>query len=376
MDEKIKVFVIGPRGFPGVQGGIERFSESFYPLFVSLGYNVNVFVMKKYCSHKQWKGVNFIHVPTVSSKTLEKFFYNFYSAIYCIIKRPDVIHIHSIASGFFIFLLKASGLKVISRYNSRDYLHNKWSRLGKFILKFSEKQFLKSDYIVTNNKSYLDFLKSLGRDKNLTFLPNGVEWPDITNYKLFQKSIYANILESNKYILYVGRITAEKNIKTLLDAYIKLNDKSLKLVIAGEAAHQDEYFKKLQLNYSTPEIVFLGKVEREQLNYLYAHSRLFVLPSLQEGMPNVLLEAMSFKCSILLSDIPAHQQFVFNENTYFKTTDVDDLMRKMQFKIADNYTEEDYSGKLLDYSWDTIVAKMQKIHAEVLNNTINDTRKN
>jgi glycosyltransferase involved in cell wall biosynthesis len=375
MDEKIKVFVIGPRGFPGVQGGIERFSESFYPLFVDLGYDVNVFAIKKYCSHKEWKGVKFIYVPTPSSKTLEKFFYNFYTAIYCIFKRPDIIHIHSIASGFFIFLLKAFNLKVIARYNSRDYLHSKWSKLGKFILKFSEKQFLHADYIITNNKNYLEFLKSLGRDRNLTFVPNGINLPNIDKYQLFQQSPFADILKSHQYVLYVGRVTEEKNIKTLLDAYLRVNNKSVKLVIAGDAAHQDDYFKTLKANYSTPGIVFLGKAERDSLNFLYAHCRLFVLPSLHEGMPNVLLEAMSFSCPILVSDIPAHQQFLFNERAYFKPTDVDELVKKMELKIADNFIEDDYSQKLADYSWDKIVHTMQQIHLQILNPT-KDARKN
>ena len=135
MNKPIRLFVIGPRGFPDVQGGIERFSEKLYPELIGKGYSITTFALKKYSKHKTWKGINFIQLRSPSSKTFEKPVYNLFAAFYCILKRPDIVHIHSIASGMIIFLLKMFRLKVIARYNSQDYLHNKWNFLGKYILK-------------------------------------------------------------------------------------------------------------------------------------------------------------------------------------------------------------------------------------------------
>ncbi len=370
MDKPIKIAVIGPRGFPGVQGGIERFSENLYPLLVGKGYDVTTFAIKRYCSHKEWKGVKFVYVPTSSSKTLEKFLYNFYTAIYCIFKRPDIVHVHSIASGFFIFLLKLFGIKVLARYNSRDYLHAKWSRLGKFILKFSEKQFLNADYIITNNKSYLVFLQSLGRNKNLSFVPNGIVIQDKEKYAQGFDAAFAHKLEKNKYILYVGRVTEEKNIQLLLEAFMLVGLSDLKLAIAGEAAHQDNYFESLKINYSDRRIIFLGKMEREKLNYLYANCALFVIPSLHEGMPNVLLEAMSFNCKILASRIAAHEQFEFDADTYFDTSNSTELKQKMLNKL-NSLAIEDYKSMLSSYSWEHIVTQLHEIQLKVLNRKSN-----
>ncbi len=366
MDKGIKIFVIGPRGFPNVQGGIERFSESLYPRLAALGCDVTTFAIKRYCTHSEWKGVKFAYVPTPSSKTLEKFIYNFYTAVYCIFKRPDIIHVHSIASGFFIFLMKLSGLKIIARYNSRDYLHGKWSRLGKFILKASEKQFMFANYIIANNKSYISHWQEKGRTKNLEYIPNGVTYyPETENhegYEIFQK----RGIQKNNYILAVSRITAEKNIETLIRAFLKLEDKNLLLVIAGEAAHNDSYAQTLMDSVAgNTNIVLAGKQERDQLNWLYANARLFVHPSFFEGMPNVLLEALSFNCDVLLSNIPSHTEFEFDSASYFEASDINDLHGKLKNKLMKRKLP-DYTFILNKHNWDTIANQVLAICKNVI----------
>lgn len=201
MGKRITLFVIGPRGFPGVQGGIERFSEGLYPRLTQMGYDVTTFAMKQYCRHRSWRGIRFIYAPTVRHKNLEKTLYNLYAALYCILKRPDVIHIHSIASGLFIFLMKVFGLKIVARYNSRDYLHAKWSFIGRIALKISEKQFLLADHIITNNRDYQAMLESMTRKTRVSFVPNGVEIPDKEKYLEHYQHTFARTFGTSRFIL-------------------------------------------------------------------------------------------------------------------------------------------------------------------------------
>ncbi|MFH1003908.1 MAG: glycosyltransferase family 4 protein [Bacteroidota bacterium] len=361
----ITVFVIGPRGFPNVQGGIERFSEGFYPLLVKKGYVVVCFVLSKYSFRKEWMGVKFIRVPSIGSKFFEKPLYNFFATLYCIAKRPDIVHVHSVASGMFIFLLKLFRLKIVARYNSMDYLHNKWNFIGKAILKNSERQFFLADYIITNNKSFLFHFKEKGRKNNLSYIPNGVEIFDKEKYIQNFNSTISNGLERKKYILYVGRITPEKNIASLIEAFLQIEDKKLKLVIAGDAAHNDNYFSLLKRKYSDERILFIGKVERENLNSFYANCGLFVIPSFTEGTPNVLLEAMSFNCPILASRIPAHLEFRFDNDSYFFPNDIEELKQKMIQKLS--FAENpNYTSSLSAHQWPQIVERIHNIHEKLL----------
>ncbi|MBI3502831.1 MAG: glycosyltransferase family 4 protein [Bacteroidetes bacterium] len=364
MNKKIRLVVIGPRGFPNVQGGIESFSEKLYPHLIEKGYCIQVFSIKRYASHKEWNGIKFIHIPTPSSKIFERPLYNFLSTIYCIFKRPDLIHIHSIASGTFIFFLKLFGLKIIARYNSQDYLHEKWNVFGKIILKNSEHQFLLTDYIITNNKTYLKHLQAKGRKNNITLIPNGVEKNSREKYNGLLQEYFPNIKE--KFILFAGRITPEKNIETLINSFFLLNPKETSLIIAGGAAHNDNYFVELKNKYSDKRILFTGKLYREKLNCLFANCSLFVIPSFSEGTPNVLLEALSFNCKILASKIPAHLDFSFQEETYFNPNDVSELSQRINNKLL-NDNLENYEGLLQKHHWLNIVEQIHHINQKVLN---------
>ena len=367
----ITLFVIGPRGFPDMQGGIERFSEGLYPLLAKKGYKVVCFVLSEYSPHKEWMGVKFIRLPSVGTKFFEKPFYNFLATLYCIVKRPDIIHIHSITSGMFIFLLKLFRLKIIARYNSMDYLHDKWNFIGKMILKNSERQFLLTDYIITNNKNFLSHLKKKGRKNNLSYIPNGVKFFDKEKYIWNFDNIVSNEIKEEKYILYVGRITPEKNIESLLDAFMQIKEQKLKLIIAGDAAHNDNYFLLLKQKYSDKKILFVGKVGWEKLNSLYANCCLFVMPSFSEGTPNVLLEAMSFGCQVLVSRIPAHLEFNFTDDFYFSTNNTEELKQKMIRKLS-SAENPDYTSLLAAHRWPKIAESIHNIHDKLLNPCSND----
>ena len=364
MDRKIKLFVIGPRGFPGVQGGIERFSENLYPRLVEMGYEVTCFSIKKHSRLKEWKKVKFVQLPTIGLKSLENPIYNLLATIYTILHRPDIVHIHSIASGSFIFLLKLFRIKVVARYNSQDYLHGKWSRVGKSVLKFSERQFLLSDYIVTNNKSYLEFLRRQGRNNNIEYLPNGIDRPDVEMYRaIFEKRFPS--LSEKRFLLYVGRVTVEKNIEFLISAFLGLQRPDLILVVAGGPAHEDKYFDAMRQRYESQNVIFLGKVGQTELGALYSACALFVFPSLHEGMPNVLLEALSFNCNILVSRIPAHLQFGFDSDIYFHPTVPEDLQQKIVARLQSSGNIH-YENKLAAHDWTTITKQVNEIHEQIL----------
>ena len=99
-----------------------------------------------------------------------------------------------------------------------------------------------------------------------------------------------------------------------------------KLVIAGDAGHETEYSMSLRHMASEDDrIILTGYITGEPLNQVYTHARLFVLPSYHEGLPIVLLEAMSYVLPVLVSDIPANKEVELPAERYFRCGDVDDL---------------------------------------------------
>jgi len=358
----MKIFVVGARGFPDVQGGIETHCEELYIRIAKKGVDITALTIKKYTRYRWWNGIKFISIPTIQYKNVQKAIYNLLSALYCVIRKPDLVHIHGLNAGLFIWLYKLASIKVIATYHSMDYIYPKWNILMKFILRFSEKQFLIADYIIVVSKLYLEHFRRLGVKKNIIYLPNGM--------KKFQKSGESKeilkkwSINEREYILSVGRITPEKDYMTLIRAFFKANLSNIKLVIAGGYEFRDNYAKKL-IKIANNNVIFTGYLQKKELQALYENCCLFVLPSICEGLPIALLEAISFNCNILVSDIPAHKQLELDPGDYFKACDENDLADKIITKIMQKNKNKSYNFILKDYNWDIIADKVNEIYNKI-----------
>ena len=133
----------------------------------------------------------------------------------------------------------------------------------------------------------------------------------------------------------------EKGPHDLIKAFKGLEG-DYKLVIAGDAGHETEYSMSLRHMASEDDrIIMTGYITGEPLHQLYSHAGLFVLPSYYEGLPIVLLEAMSYGLPVLVSDIPANKEVELPAERYFRCGDVDDLKEKMEIFLEKELSEEE-----------------------------------
>lgn len=120
-------------------------------------------------------------------------------------------------------------------------------------------------------------------------LPNGVEVPEVQrNYSQINLPIK---------ILNVGSLTIKKGHRYLIEALSlvqKENPNSFILDIVGDGAERENLEKLAKEMSLENKITFFGQLASEQVKEKYISSDIFILPSLWEGSPNVLLEAMSY----------------------------------------------------------------------------------
>lgn len=103
-----------------------------------------------------------------------------------------------------------------------------------------------------------------------------------------------------------------------------------------------------------------GFVQGEELDELYSNSYLYCLPSHVEGMPISLLEAFSYGCNVLVSDIDENVQVAEKYAKTFKTGDIEDLSKKLKECLKEknkNEIKEMQEFILEKYSWDDVVKK-------------------
>lgn len=372
----MKIFVIGTRGFPGVQGGLEKHCEELYKRLAKYhNIELTALVISKYYKNKikEWNGIKFIYIKSLNSKYFEKLFYGFVASIIAVIKRPDIIHFHATNCALYIPLLKLLGIKIILTYQSRDYLYPKWGKIAKFVIRVVlEKTALKSDKIIAVSDTINNHLKKY-TDKSVV-IHNGV---NINHQEISKKEVEGFLskygLEKNCYIFFAGRFTEEKAIEDLIEAYNQsdLDNEKIKLVIAGDADHETKYSRMIKdIAKNSTNIILTGFITGREIQTLFSNAKLFVLPSKHEGLPIALLEALSYGVEVLASNIDANMQIDIGENNFFEQGNIDDLKRRMLCFLNAKITEEEQKRRLemlkKDYSWDEISTKIYKLYEELI----------
>jgi glycosyltransferase involved in cell wall biosynthesis len=108
----------------------------------------------------------------------------------------------------------------------------------------------------------------------------------------------------------------------------------------------------------------------ETLRQLYAHAGLFVLPSSHEGLPIVLLEALSYGLPTLVSDIPSNLEVVSDPARIFKMGDVDELSSKLEtlaaVKMDASAREAVRRENARRYDWSDIAAKTAAAYSDLI----------
>lgn len=365
----MKVCVIGTRGFPNIQGGVEKHCEQLYTA-ITLNHDIKIYLFRRTAYTKKEdscsiKGIKFIDLPSTKIKGFETVFHSLLATIYCLFLKPDIVHIHNIGPAIFCPILKLINTKIILTYHSANYEHKKWNKFAKSILRLSEKiAFKYSDSIIFVNKFILEKLPENIKRKS-HYLPNGITEPKFS----YNNDVLEQIgVKPKDYILSVGRITPEKGFNVLIEAY-KKSSTHLKLIIVGDIDAENTYAKELKKLSSSPNIIFTGAIYGKGLNQLYQNAAFYVLPSINEGFPLVLLEAMSYNLDLIVSDIPACHIIELDKSNYFPVNNIDILKEKINLK-SKGYKLIQYN--LSQFDWKEIAENVYIIYK----NTISTQNKN
>lgn len=352
----MKICAIGLRGIPNVMGGIESHCQQLYPKMVEQGAEVTVLARSPYVDQKRYiyEGVEVISVWALRNKLLETFLHTFIAIIYArLFVRPDIVHLHAVGPALFTPLVRLLGMKVMVTHHGADYDRQKWSAFAKKVLRFGEKMGVTfGNRVLVVGRSLSESLKDIFPKYagKIAFVPNGM-LPTLTG-RITADYLPKDLnIESNNYILTVGRLVPEKGFHDLIEAYVE-SDTTAKLVIVGDADHQDEYSKRLKSSASE-SVLFAGRRSGEELKALYQHALVFVLPSYHEGLPIVALEAISAGCKVLLSDIAPNVDIEAPNDSYFKVGSTEELSSKLTTlpNLNLNFDREEFLSK---YDWERI----------------------
>lgn len=360
----MKIAMIGHKRVPSREGGVEIHVEELSTRLADMGHEVIVYNRSKKLSseekkqsQKYYKGVRIKTIPTINTKSLDAVIYSFFASVLALFHHPDVIHYHAIGPSVMLFIPHLFGIKTVATVHGLNWKSPKWGKFGKWYMKLGERIIAKyaDKVIVLSSNTQAYFRNTYGRET--IFIPNGVSEPEIRKADIIEKK-YG--LKKGEYFLFLARIVPEKGLHYLLEAFSKIKTDK-KLVIAGAGSHTGEYVDKIsKMAGNDKRVVMTGFVQGTELDELYSNTHLYVLPSDSEGMPIGLLEAMSYGCCCLVSDIPESAEVVEDSGYTFQKGNVADLKTKLETLLQD----ESLAGigtkaqKLVleKYNWDSIVS--------------------
>ena len=204
-----------------------------------------------------------------------------------------------------------------------------------------------SDRIITNNIAARDeILKSLRKRKNIDvqILYNNIPSMNIRETEDISKARGKyGIPENAKVLVTAGILNWGKNIETLINCLPKLGMKNLYLIIVGDGSTKADFRYKESLRGLAKrlgvdkQVIFAGWVEKEELWRIYHASDLFIMPSLNEGMPNAMLEALGSGLPCLGSRISGIGEILHYNQLMFDPQDVTTITRKISHFLAEHF---------------------------------------
>ena len=374
----MKVAMVGHKVVPSRRGGIENVLTNLCPRLTEKGARVTCFnrssdkVENEYIAavkDKKYKGVTLKNAWTINKKGLSAMVASFSAAILATFGKYDIVHFHAEGPCAAMWIPKMFGKKCVATVHGLDWQREKWGKgfASKYI-KFGEKVMVKcADEIIVLSESARKYFKDT-YNRETVLIHNGIERPD---KKEAEKITELYGLSKDSYICIVSRLTAEKGVHYLIDAFssIKTNKK---LVIAGDTSDTDEYVKMLkEKGLGNPDIIFTGFISGDILAEIYSNAYVVALPSDIEGMSLSLLEALAYGNAVLCSDIPENTLVTENKAMHFKKSDVDDLAEKLQAMCDDeeivNILKDGADEFILSkYNWNDVASSTYELYKKVL----------
>jgi len=186
---------------------------------------------------------------------------------------------------------------------------------------------------------------------------------------------------SRPVILFIARLAKHKGADYLIEAMPEIIRKFPKtnLIIVGQGPEK-ESLKKLAIQLKVNDnIYFLGKVPNKELPYYYNQADVFVLPSLREGLPVVLMEAMSSGCPVVATNIAGNPDMIESGQNGFliKTKSPKKISKAILDILSDDKLKNRFIRNAREtiierYSWNVIAKRFKNVFDKNIDSYFNE----
>lgn len=286
-------------------------------------------------------------------------------------RQPDLIHINTLP-----FLTSIQSVRIAKKLGMPSILHVH-GVIGIYnkILDFAQYAFIRTllrtafhdaTLVICLTKNDAFEVQKFGCPyRKIRIIPNGV---DVERFSPRRHLV-------NNLIFWGGRFIKQKGLEYLIRAmHIIVKTKpSIKLVMTGDGPLFPKISNMIKKFNLTKNVIFWGFVHREKLPSIISSCSICVLPSLKEGMPFMLLEAMACGRPVIGSDIPGINDVISHgENGILVPPKNSEALADAIMLLMENKELRNRLGRnarqfvIKNYSWDVITEKIEIVYNEAM----------
>ncbi len=309
----------------------------------------------------------FSHLYSVGA-LISRFYFSKESIKEIIGINPDIVCLIDRFSGIFPARLNIPKIYVLHLYNALDFFRahsihaHRLNSILFYVSKIAENSVMREvDKTVVLNSYIEEHLRTKGVN-NIVRIPNGVD-----------SERYANEGDEN-YLLYSGRFDWNKHVETLVEAFSLLDRKNgFKLKLVGHGP-REEHLKGLVKSKGMSENVdFTPFLERNKFVDELAKCSIFVLPSLFECMPVIVLEAMASSKPVVARNIPGPADIITHGHDGLLFRDRSELRACLELLLSDSALRKKLGNnarKTIEqkYTFERIASSYEKLYKSLLSN--------
>lgn len=249
-------------------------------------------------------------------------------------------------------------------------------RLHSSLVKFFSKILVKNaDYIrIVSPFLYAPLAELNISDKKIFLIPPRCDSELFSKDNIYSKK--PEVFHKNKInLLFVGNLLVAKGVDILLEAFALIHEENsdIGLIYVGDGIEKEKLIKRsIELDIKD-NVIFYGRVQYEQIPIMMNFSDILILPSIEEGVGRVILEAMSMKLPVIASNVGGIPLVIDHKKNglLFEVGDIDTLKNQVMFLVknevfTEKMTTSAYQKFKLNYDYEVSINMFLDMYKHII----------
>ena len=328
--------------FEPVVNGVARMVSLYRDHLEQAGHQVTVFTLGQRSHFDMDEGI--IHSPALPvGKTGYHFAIRYSKMAQQQLQKMEILHCHHLLMGLEMAHRYSRCPIVFTNHTRYDIYLSAYSPLSRPAGDFIMRRLWPSvtdyaDAVIAPSESLRKLLKQMGVRQPVELIRNGIELSAFHTYPSVKKACKPDSSHQSIRIIYVGRLSAEKNVLALLEEFaaaLRVN-RRLHLTLVGDGPQRSQLEQRARVLGARAHIDFKGAVNYSDVPKLLSDADIFATRSLSEVHPLTIIEAMAAGLPIVATHSPGIDDIVEDGLTGLLSPDLEgELAQKLVMLSSD-----------------------------------------